>query len=671
MHTHKLAPRIAAAVALACALAFAAVAVFSLMTFSRAERVSAEQAAHGQVKAVADILELTYLSLEAAGNRRLNSLKTILGDSLRTAESTSDKDAFGLPVYRLNGETINGNEKLLLRWKELLGAEPALLLFNDKGEMVRVATLLKDKAGASMLGKPIAADARETKTVLEGKEWSGVVNRSGNYYVSSFLPIKNSQGKIVGAWSVRSDVSEDMKRLSDTMRNMKFGDTGYPYVMKLAEKPEEATFVMHPKFEGKQAKDAPGAIVDITKEMMAKKEGTLTYFYDDGTGKEREKIIVFMASPHWGWSVAGGTWIDEYSKASVSLRWQLALACLFGALISALAAWVATRRGLAGVADVAEAVRRMGAGDLTQAIPEAKCEIGVIAQEANSARIQIGTLIRGMSHASTETIQFANRLEATAQSVAEAAEEQSTQAASLASAVDQLSGSISQTADQAGHSFDAARETLNRSRDGLNSATAVSAEMQHIVDETGKAENLMEQLAANSGQIAGMAQAISDLANQTNLLALNAAIEAARAGEAGRGFAVVADEVRKLAEKSAQFTAEIGRVLDETVTGTRQAVEVTKQIAQQAQQAARLAAEAEQALQAIAESGHRSVEASERIASANREQGIASGNIAPAVDRIAHAAGSNTHRARELLREVQTLEEMAKTLEKNAGAFRT
>jgi methyl-accepting chemotaxis protein len=666
----KLANRVAFAVAVVCVLAFAGVAIFSLTVFSRAERASAEEAARGQVSAVVDLLELTALSHEAAGKKRLGVLKSILGDTLKAADATGEKDAFGLPVYRAGAEVINGNEKLLGRWKEVLIAEPALLLFNDKGEMVRVATLLKDKDGKSMLGKPIAADAAETRTVLEGKEWAGVVQRSGKFYVSAFLPIRNSQGKVVGAWSVRNDVSEDMVRLRETLKNMKFGETGYPYAVKVEKNLEDSFFAMHPKLEGKSVREVKGPLLMLATEMAAKPEGTIIYTFDNEAGKVGEKIVVFKRSPSWGWTVAGGTWIEEYNQHAAAMRWQLAIACLLGAVLCAVAAWVAANRGLAGVVPVAEGVRRMGAGDFSQAIPPANCEIGIIASEANTARENIGGLIRNIVRSSANALTSAKSLEGVAQSVAQSAEEQSSSAAELAAAVEQLSVSITHTADQTRHSETAAVETLALARQGMSAATAVSAEMRKIADETASAEALMAQLAANAQEIAGMAGSISELADQTNLLALNAAIEAARAGEAGRGFAVVADEVRKLAEKSTQFTAKIAQTVSSTSSGTASAAENAKQIAVQAKEASRLAAEAEGALEAIADSGRRSVEASSEIASAAHEQGTTSHSIAQAVERIAQAADSNSHQASGLLTEMRALESVAHGLEESVASFR-
>ena len=264
---------------------------------------------------------------------------------------------------------------------------------------------------------------------------------------------------------------------------MKLGDTGYPYAIKIEKDLADSFFTLHPKLEGKNTREVKGPLLMLATEMSAKDEGTISYMYDDENGKSREKIVVFKKTPSWGWTVAGGTWIDEYNKNAAAMRFQLIAVCLIGAVVSALAAWVAANRGLAGVLPVAEGMRRLGAGDFSQSIPDAACEVGVIAQEANTARINIGALIRNISRSSGNAFSSAKTLEHAAETVASSAAGQSDSAAELAAAVEELSVSISHTADQTSHSANAAGETLNLARQGMSSASAVSLEMRKIAED--------------------------------------------------------------------------------------------------------------------------------------------------------------------------------------------
>ncbi|ROQ30652.1 methyl-accepting chemotaxis protein [Gallaecimonas pentaromativorans] len=177
-----------------------------------------------------------------------------------------------------------------------------------------------------------------------------------------------------------------------------------------------------------------------------------------------------------------------------------------------------------------------------------------------------------------------------------------------------------QEAEQASQAFDISVETEQMAVKGTGIIQEAAAQMQHIAARLGQSSQSLGELGQQSRQITSIIETIGDIAAQTNLLALNAAIEAARAGEQGRGFAVVADEVRKLAKRTSESTAQIAQMITQIQRGTDGAIVDMEGCLENATQGAELARQADAMILGIRGGAQRAVEAVERLASQVRRQ---------------------------------------------------
>lgn len=354
-------------------------------------------------------------------------------------------------------------------------------------------------------------------------------------------------------------------------------------------------------------------------------------------------------------------------KGAIAITLLLVLA-----LSVTTAVWIiqSVMRPLGGEPQEAKAtVERIARGDLTAEISLRQGDGDSLLAAMKGMQASLRKMVGELKANAEGVAGAAGQLAAASAEVAATTANQSEAASAMAATVQQVAVSINHVADSARDAHEVTARTGSMSQDGNRVIKATVTEMQAISTAVGQAAATLRATGENSQKISGIVQLIKAVAEQTNLLALNAAIEAARAGEQGRGFAVVADEVRKLAERSAQAANEVGGMIVALQDSAKTAVDTMEQAVERVGQGVTMANKASESMLGIAEGAERVVAAVNDISDALKEQSVASNHIAANVEKIATMSEENRSATRAAADTAKHLEKLAAATRQAVAVF--
>ena len=368
-------------------------------------------------------------------------------------------------------------------------------------------------------------------------------------------------------------------------------------------------------------------------------------------------------------------WLQRLEEeAGIRIQQIVRQSILLGLAICAIAVIVGffvARSIIQPLHGIMEAFGQFAKGDLSQRVPvSGDDEVAGLSRSFNLCSEKLQDMIGKIAHVTDKVASASVELSATAEEISRGTDTLTSRAAQTAAAVEEMNATVSQVAQNSGKAATLAQETVQTAKNGGSVVADTISGMQQLSEAVSSSATIIAELGKSSDQIGEIVRVIEDIADQTNLLALNAAIEAARAGEQGRGFAVVADEVRKLAERTTKATKEIGDMIRQIQHDTRGAVDSMQQGTQKVSGGVELVNKTGEALTRIVQMVSESADMIRQIAVASEEQSVATQQIANDIENVAKVTKESSSGANESAKASHDLSQLAIELQSIVGSFK-
>ncbi|MGL0935874.1 methyl-accepting chemotaxis protein [Vibrio vulnificus] len=461
------------------------------------------------------------------------------------------------------------------------------------------------------------------------------------------------------------------------LRNNIYKDNEYVYVAD-----EKMMFIatpLDPQLHGTSFhdfRDGNGnSVGQLILDVLGRKTGQLveyTWTQKLADGSIEEKLSIAERTPHWGWVVGTGIGFNEVNARFWSTaQWQLVLCLVIaGTILGGLIVSINKMLNLLGGEpnDVRNAVQDVAKGRIQTSFDN-KAPQGSIYQAVQEMSLSLAEMISNLERSMHALRDELASVESRSDTISNLTATQQQSTAMIATAMTEMASSANHVADSASDTANNTDEADKQSKHTQELIHNTVSNIQGLASQLGTASQAVADLDKDVNNIVKVLDVIGDIAEQTNLLALNAAIEAARAGEQGRGFAVVADEVRNLAGRTQSSTKEIQLMINNLQQGSRNAIQTMEICAETSQSTVVESQTASEALQQIVQALESISTMSQQIATAAAEQTQVSDDIAQRINMIEDSGNQLTSVVTESHNSTRSLATLANQLENWVNKF--
>ncbi|MCF6753164.1 methyl-accepting chemotaxis protein [Pseudomonas stutzeri] len=554
----QIASQLGLALALILAIVITGSTLFALRSLDTANLHTREQHLASEARLLADQLSTFHDTLRESTERLSGLFEKRFASGLQLSESEQiEVGGVPTPVLMLDGTALNNDFTLVDDFREMTAG--VATVFARKGDdFVRVSTSVTKQDGSRAIGTLLDRQHPAYPLLLAGKQYIGRAFLFDRHYMTQYTPVVDSNGRVIAVLFVGFDYTDAQHTQFEDLARFRIGETG-----SLALLDEKQQWLVPPAGLNQPEQAASKAA------ELGRQSGTGQY-WQDGDADIYSVGAAFDGGP---WTVLASMPAREIREVTWSVGTRLAIGSLLAMLLAVAATIWLLRHKLKPLAALVQQAQALGAGDLSVRLAvRSDDEIGQLADSFNRMGEALSSMVARIRGASGEVSQRAQLLAGLSSGASEGMEQQSGEITSMAGAVEEFSATSLNIADNMRDTQQVARANAEQTRVGRAAMDEASDALAQIASALSSTAEVVQSLDQRSQEIGGIVGVITAIAEQTNLLALNAAIEAARAGEQGRGFAVVADEVRNLASRTREATDRITGMISQIQAETGNAM---------------------------------------------------------------------------------------------------